>query len=177
MRIELRDKDSGIVTGVVNLRPDMDYDIDYLQGRVLLSEPLSSTADDNLLVRSSGLGGDEAWLVVRYEFTPGFDELDAVAVGGQGHYWFSDHVKLGLTASSSDEGDAENSLERRGPDTAEKRGQLVQAAGAAAAKAWSPGCSVRTTAVSGSLATTTSRSPRPMPGRIAPTWAWASAIS
>ncbi len=110
VRIELRDKDSGIVTGVVNLRPDMDYDIDYLQGRVLLSEPLSSTADDNLLVRSSGLGGDEAWLVVRYEFTPGFDELDAVAVGGQGHYWFNDHVKLGLTASSSDEGDAENSL-------------------------------------------------------------------
>ena len=51
---------SGIVTGVVNLRPDMDYDIDYLQGRLLLSEPLSSTADDNLLVRSSGLSGDEA---------------------------------------------------------------------------------------------------------------------
>ncbi len=63
LRIELRDKDSQIVTGVVNLRPGLDYDIDYLQGRVLLSEPLSSTADDNLLVRSSGLSGDEAYLV------------------------------------------------------------------------------------------------------------------
>ena len=93
VRIELRDKDSGIVTGVVNLRPALDYDIDYLQGRLLLSEPLSSTADDNLLVRSSGLSGDEAYLVVRYEYTPGFDELDAVAVGGQGHYWFNDHVQ------------------------------------------------------------------------------------
>jgi hypothetical protein len=31
LRIELRDKVSGIVTGVVNLRPGMDYDIDYLQ--------------------------------------------------------------------------------------------------------------------------------------------------
>jgi flagellar motor protein MotB len=110
VRIELRDKVSGIVTGVVNLRPDMDYDIDYMQGRLLLSEPLSSTADDNLLVRSSGLGGDEAWLVVRYEFTPGFDELDAVAVGGQGHYWFNDYLKLGLTASSSEEGDVDNSM-------------------------------------------------------------------
>ncbi len=110
VRIELRDKVSGVVTGVVNLRPDMDYDIDYLQGRLLLSEPLSSTADDNLLVRSSGLGGDEAWLVVRYEFTPGFDELDAVAVGGQGQFWFNDHVKLGLTASNSEEGDADNSM-------------------------------------------------------------------
>ena len=34
VRIELRDKDSGLVTGVVNLRPVLDYDIDYLQGRV-----------------------------------------------------------------------------------------------------------------------------------------------
>jgi hypothetical protein len=110
LRIELRDKDSGIVTGVVNLRPDMDYDIDYLQGRLLLSEPLSSTANDNLLVRNSGLGGDEAWLVVRYEYTPGFDELDAMAVGGQGHYWLNDHVKVGLTSSSSEEGDANNGM-------------------------------------------------------------------
>ncbi|HEX6571358.1 MAG TPA: hypothetical protein VF055_05010, partial [Steroidobacteraceae bacterium] len=110
VRIELRDKISGIVNGVVNLRPGMDYDIDYLQGRVLLTDPLSSTASDNLLVRSSGVSGDEAYLVVRYEYTPGFDELDAVAVGGQGHYWFNDHVKLGLTASTSDEGDTDSSL-------------------------------------------------------------------
>ncbi|MDH3297888.1 MAG: OmpA family protein, partial [Gemmatimonadota bacterium] len=110
VRIEMRDKDSGIVTGVVNLRPDMDYDIDYLQGRLLLSEPLSSTADDNLLVRSSGLSGDEAYLVARYEYTPGFAELDAVAVGGQGHYWFNDHVRLGLTANSNEEGNVDSSL-------------------------------------------------------------------
>jgi len=110
VRIEIRDKDSGIVTGVVNLRPGMDYDIDYLQGRVLLTEPLSSVADDNLLVRTSGLSGDEAYLVARYEYSPGFDELDAVAVGGQGHYWFGDHVRLGLTANSNEEGAADSSL-------------------------------------------------------------------
>jgi flagellar motor protein MotB len=110
VRIELRDKDSGIVTGVVNLQPVVDYDIDWLQGRVLLSEPLSSVADDDLLVRTGGLSGDEAYLVVRYEYTPGFEELDAVAVGGQGHYWLNDHVRLGLTGSSSEEGDADSSL-------------------------------------------------------------------
>ena len=49
VRIEIRDKDSRIVTGVVNLRPSVDYDIDYLQGRLLLTQPLSSTADDNQL--------------------------------------------------------------------------------------------------------------------------------
>jgi len=109
VRIEIRDKASSIVTGVVNLRPNVDYDIDYLQGRLLLSAPLSSTATDNLLVRSSGLSGDEAYLVVRYEYTPGFDQLDEVAVGGQGDYWVNDHVRLGLTANSN-QGDAASNL-------------------------------------------------------------------
>ncbi len=110
VRIEVRDKDSHIVTGSVDLRPGIDYDIDYLQGRVLLSEPLSSTAADNLLVRTSGLSGNEAFLVARYEYTPGFGDLSAVDTGGQGHYWLGDHVRLGLTASSSNEGDVDGRL-------------------------------------------------------------------
>ena len=109
VRIEVRDKDSQIVTGIVTLRPGADYDIDYLQGRLLLSEPLSAVADDNLLVRSSGLSGDEAFLVVRYEFTPGFEELDAMAGGGQAHVWVNDTVRVGLT-SSTNGGDEDNSL-------------------------------------------------------------------
>ncbi|MEJ2239884.1 MAG: hypothetical protein P8X82_16465, partial [Gemmatimonadales bacterium] len=110
VRIEIRDKDSGIVTGVVELQYGVDYDIDYLQGRLLLSEPLSSSASDTLLVRSSGLSGDESYLVARYEYTPGFDSLEAVAVGGQGHYWFNDHFRLGQTANSNEEGAADSSL-------------------------------------------------------------------
>jgi flagellar motor protein MotB len=109
VRIELRDKDSQTVTGVVNLRPSIDYDIDYLQGRLLLSEPLSSVADDRLLVRSGGLSGEETFLVVHYEYTPGFDEIDAMAGGGQGHVWLNEHVKLGLMTSAND-GDQDSSL-------------------------------------------------------------------
>ncbi len=110
VRIEIRDKDSQIVTGTVDLRPGIDYDIDYLQGRLLLSQPLMSTAGDNLLVRTSGLSGDEAYLVARYEYTPGFTDLNALAAGGQGHYWFGDHVCLGLTANSNNDGDSESRL-------------------------------------------------------------------
>ncbi|MGB5722559.1 MAG: OmpA family protein, partial [Woeseiaceae bacterium] len=110
VRIELRDKVSGLVTGVVNLTPAMDYDVDYLQGRVSLAEPLASTANDNLLVRSGGSSGDEAYLVVRYEYTPGFDDIDAVAVGGQTHYWLGDHVRVGLTSNANKQDDTDNSL-------------------------------------------------------------------
>ncbi|HJY35873.1 MAG TPA: hypothetical protein VJ299_00345, partial [Steroidobacteraceae bacterium] len=107
LRIELRDKDSGLVSGVVNLRPVLDYDIDYLQGRVVLAEPLNSTVDDRLLVRSGGLSGDAAYLVVRYEYTPGFTELDSIATGGQAHVWVNDYVKVGLTTNGNEEGETE----------------------------------------------------------------------
>ncbi len=111
VRVELRDQDSGLVTGVVNLRPVVDYDIDYLQGRILLAEPLSSTEDDAALVRNGGVSGNEAYLVVRYEYAPGFDDIDALTTGGQGHVWLNDHIKLGLTASSSDEGQGDSALQ------------------------------------------------------------------
>ncbi len=110
VRIEIRDKDSGLVSGVVHLRPTQDYDIDYLQGRVLLSEPIGAIVDEGMLVRTGGLSGDEAWLVVQYEYTPGFDQVDAMSAGGQAHYWLNDFVKLGLTANRNDEGGAESSL-------------------------------------------------------------------
>jgi flagellar motor protein MotB len=107
--VEVRDKISNIVTGVVNLRPNVDYDIDYIQGRLLLSEPLSANAADNMLVRTSGLSGDMSFLVVRYEYTPGLTNLNQVAVGGQGSVWINNYVKLGLTANSND-GDSAGNL-------------------------------------------------------------------
>ena len=110
VRVELRDKASGIVTGVLNLTPVLDYDIDYLQGRIVLTEPLASTADDNLLVRSNALSGDEAYLVVRYEYTPGFDQIDALSAGGQAHYWFGDYVKVGLTTNTNEQDASDSNL-------------------------------------------------------------------
>jgi uncharacterized repeat protein (TIGR01451 family) len=99
LRVEVRDKASGIVQEVVNLQPELDYDIDYIQGRILLSEPLSTIANDRLLVRSDGLSGNEIWLVVQYEYTPGFEEVDTLNSGGQAHAWLGDHVRVGATAS------------------------------------------------------------------------------
>ena len=110
VRIEVRDKDSGIVLGVKNLTPVLDYDIDYLQGRILLSQPLPLTADDGLVVYSNSISGNPVFLVARYEFTPGFDDPDTMAAGGRVHYWFNDHVKVGATVSRDEEADIENSL-------------------------------------------------------------------
>lgn len=110
VRIEVRDKDSGVVIAVKNLTPVLDYDIDYLQGRIVLVQPLSPTASDNMLVASDSIGGNPAFLVVRYEFTPGFDDINTMAVGGRTHYWLNDYLKIGFTSSRSEEADAKSGL-------------------------------------------------------------------
>ncbi|MFO7606591.1 MAG: OmpA family protein, partial [Desulfurivibrionaceae bacterium] len=111
LRVEVRDKDSNLVVGVRNLRPALDYDIDYLQGRILLAEPLSATAEDAMLVDSSSVGGNPVYLVARYEFSPGFDDPDSMATGGRVHYWLNDYVKIGLTSSRQEEAETDNDLD------------------------------------------------------------------
>jgi len=110
VRIEVRDKDSGLVIGVKNLVPAIDYDIDPIQGRIVLSEPLSSIASDNLLVDSGNISGNPEYLVVRYEYTPGFEDINNVTVGGRVHYWLNDHAKLGLTLSKQEESGNQSKL-------------------------------------------------------------------
>jgi flagellar motor protein MotB len=109
VHIEVRDRDSGMVLAVKNLVPSLDYDIDYLQGRVLLTEPLPATAEDGMLVSDSSLGGHSVYLVVRYEYTPGFDDPDALATGGRAHYWIGDYIKIGVT-TSQENADVDNNL-------------------------------------------------------------------
>ncbi len=106
VRIEIRDKDSGMVLAVKNLSPVLDYTVDYLQGRLLLTQPLESTAADNLLVHSDSTGGNPVFLVTRYEYTPGVEDLSAMTFGGRAHYWVGDYVKVGVTGSNDAETDA-----------------------------------------------------------------------
>ena len=98
VRVEVRDKISGLVVETRDLAPQNDYDIDYIQGRVVLSNPLSSYAGDNEVVRTSSLSGNEAYLVVRYEYTPSLSDVDGYTLGGRGTHWLGDHVRIGATA-------------------------------------------------------------------------------
>jgi len=110
VRIEVRDKDSGIVTAVKNLMPTLDYTVDYLQGRISLSQPLSSLASDNLLVTSDTVGGNPVYLVVRYEYVPGTGDTNSMSLGGHTHIWLNDYVKLGITSSKDQDSENPNGL-------------------------------------------------------------------
>ena len=111
LRIEVRDRESGIILGARDLVPVIDYDFDYLQGRVLLTQPLPSVADAGLLVSESSISGNPVYLVTRYEFTPGFDEVDLLSTGARAHYWVGDRVKLGATLSTQEQDDVDDQLQ------------------------------------------------------------------
>jgi hypothetical protein len=103
LRTEVRDKDSGIVLQTTDLVAGQDYDLDYIQGRVLLRNPLASTSPDGRLVYSSDLSGNPVYLVIRYEFAPGLDPLNDMDYGGRASQWLGNHVRVGATASRQNE--------------------------------------------------------------------------
>ena len=111
LRIETRDRVSGLVFESRRLTYGADYEMDFIQGRVILNQPLGSTADDGRLFRDDSLSGDEVVLVVDYEYTPITGTLDNSAIyGARGTRWFGDHVKLGATYNHDTDGGAESDL-------------------------------------------------------------------
>ena len=110
LRVEVRDRDTGIVVETHELRPQEDYDIDYFQGRVTLLKPLASTVATGGTVREAGSTGNVPVLVVRYEYTPTVADLKGYTVGGRGAAWLGDKVRLGVTAQRETTDTADQTL-------------------------------------------------------------------
>lgn len=110
LTIEIRDPLSGIVRSRQTLRYGEDYEIDYIQGVVILTRPLNSTANSGALVSDGALGDEDVNLVAQYEFTPGLDDVDGYSYGGRGQVWINDNVKLGATALHEESGAADNEI-------------------------------------------------------------------
>ncbi len=97
LRVEIRDKDSGLVLQSTTLVAGQDYEINSIQGRVVLRTPLAATAAQNTLVLSGSLSGHPVYLVAGYEFTPGVSAAENLTLGGRASHWVNDQLKLGVT--------------------------------------------------------------------------------
>nr|WP_298719686.1 OmpA family protein [uncultured Steroidobacter sp.] len=95
--VEVRDVTSGITLQRAQLIPGLDYEMSYLQGRVLLRAPLSSIAASNSLVQLGSLSGNPMYLVATYEYAPGLNELDSNVYGLRHSSWLNDYVRVGLS--------------------------------------------------------------------------------
>ena len=85
--VEVRDTFSGIVVSKAQLTYGEDYDLDSIQGRIILNEALPSSNDQG-----------EVYLVVDYEYTPkGFDQYKDLFYGGRLVGRLGDFVTVGVT--------------------------------------------------------------------------------
>jgi len=112
--VEIRDKDSLMVLERRQLSPAQDYDINYLQGRIVLRSPLPSVADGSALVQTSALNGNPVFLVATYEYVPGMFAVNDLAVGGRATQWLNDYIRLGLTVFR--QGDDQSAQRLEGAD-------------------------------------------------------------
>ncbi len=107
--IEVRDKNSGLVLRTQDLVRGQDYDIDYLQGRLVLSQPLASTSGDNLIIRNGDIPGNPVFLVVRYEYQTGLGQLSKYDLGGRASKWFGNNLEIGANATRQNNADNSDS--------------------------------------------------------------------
>jgi hypothetical protein len=119
--VEIRDPVTNIILSRRTLRLGFDYEIDYIQGLVLLKAPLSSSTTATDIVRDNALGGATQQLVVNYEFTPTAGDADGYVLGGRAQQWIGDHVRVGVTAEREKTGAANQTL--YGADILIKRSQ------------------------------------------------------
>lgn len=97
--LEVRDSRTGRVERRVTLARGADYEIDELQGRIILTRPLAQVTRENVrtLTRDMPLDGYTQVLLADYEYVPqGFD-ADQVSAGLRAKQWLGDHVAVGGT--------------------------------------------------------------------------------
>jgi hypothetical protein len=120
--LEVRDPTTGRTEARVSLQPGVDYEMDDLQGRLILSRPLSQITLENVrtLTRTTPLDGYRQLLLVDYEYIPSGLDLDNATFGLRGKHWFGEHLAVGATYVDEN---------RRGDDYALRGADLTLQAG------------------------------------------------
>ncbi len=92
------------------LTEGVDYRIDYIQGVILLNNPLSSSTSGPSLISSGNVGSYDVNLVSQYEYTPTIGSLDGASIGGRVEVWATDHLRFGTTVMSENTGIADQEM-------------------------------------------------------------------
>ena len=105
---------TGVVVNRETLQFGVDYDINYVQGLILLRAPLTSNSANGDLVTNSISGDLSNQLVVTYDYTPGSTAVDGYSYGGRAEGWLTDNLRIGLTSHVEKKGTSD--LEVQGID-------------------------------------------------------------
>ncbi len=109
LTVETVDPVTGRVVSRQTLAEGVDYEIDYIQGVVILVRPLGSSAGNGGLI-GQGAGAYDVNLVAQYEYTPTAGSLDGSSVGGRAEVWATDRLRFGVTAMREATGAADQHM-------------------------------------------------------------------
>lgn len=107
--VETVDPVTGRIIGRAVLTEGVDYEIDYLQGVLILTRPLGSSASGGGLI-TEGSGDLDLNIVAQYEYTPTTGSLDGSSFGGRATVAISDRLTFGVTALSETTGAADQKM-------------------------------------------------------------------
>jgi hypothetical protein len=105
--IETRDHISSRILSRRTLQHGQDYEFDYVQGLIILRQPLSSTTSSGAIVSATD---NDNYVVANYEYTPVAHNVGGYAYGGRVQNWFGDHVRVGSTVQSEKTAGADQKL-------------------------------------------------------------------
>lgn len=96
LTVQVRDRGTGRVVETRQLTPGRDYSINYIQGTIILTAPLSGRTAAGTVVSDPG-GEFDVILVANYAYTPPAGEIDGYTYGGRAEAWVNDNIRLGYT--------------------------------------------------------------------------------
>ncbi|MDR2100902.1 MAG: hypothetical protein LBP40_08790 [Campylobacteraceae bacterium] len=116
--LRVTDTLTGNVIAKIDLKEGIDYEIDAVQGRVILNRPLSQIIYQNVhtITISSPLSGYEQRLIVDYEYVPRGFEGDTLTGGARVKQWISDYLAIGGTYVREERGSAGDDYQLAGGD-------------------------------------------------------------
>lgn len=99
VQVKVVDPTTGLTQALIPLERGVDYEVDAVQGRLILTRPLLQIIGqyNTSIIGEGPLNGYEQFLIVDYEYVPaGFEPKD-ITRGGRGQYWLNDHLAVGVT--------------------------------------------------------------------------------
>ncbi|MDR0665948.1 MAG: hypothetical protein LBF71_00910 [Campylobacteraceae bacterium] len=119
-KISLRVTDTltGNTIAKIDLNNGIDYEIDNIQGRVILTRPLSQIIYQNVntITITSPLSGYEQRLIVDYEYVPRGFEGDTLTGGVRAKQWLNDYIAVGGTYVREEKGGYSDDYQIAGGD-------------------------------------------------------------
>lgn len=103
VKIEVRDKNSGMAVYSVPQKENLDYEIKYDEGRIIFKRPVLSVASSDGIISNSILEGNPVYITVNYEyksqeaFPVNPEDLDRRTAGIRVAKALGSHIRLGAT--------------------------------------------------------------------------------